>query len=177
MLFYKLLSLLLEYPDADTYAHLDELAAACDELSLQPAERAALRQVVDWYAGQRLIELQARYVETFDLTPDHSLHLTHHLFEEQDRDRGATLATLKEFFVCGGFELSSNELPDYLPLILEYVSESVDLDKAKMLLDQSQQAVAELGKHLSASQSPWAPLLELLQANLVPSQHAAAATA
>ena len=177
MLFYKLLSVLLEYPNADTYAHLDELATASDELGLKPDERAVLRQFVAWCGEQSLIDLQARYVETFDLTPDHSLHLTHHLFEEEDRERGITLATLREFFVCSGFELSSNELPDYLPLILEFVSESDDLAKAKVLLDQGQPAVVELFNRLTASQSPLAPLLGLLQENRLPDAHVAPAIA
>lgn len=177
MLFYKLLSVLLEYPANDTYDHLDELAEAVSELPVEAAEKAVLHDFITWCQGQTSTELQARYVETFDLTPDQSLHLTHHLFEEQDPGRGDTLVTLKEFFRHEGFIVSGGELPDYLPLILEFVSAAQDLGVARSLLEQSAPALEEVTRVLTAKQSPWAPLLSLIERHLDPSRHASAALA
>ncbi len=173
MLFYKLLAVLLEYPSVETCAHFGELRTTVDQLALDDADKQVLRQFIDWCSNQSSTQLQAKYVETFDLTPDHCLYLTHHLYEEEDAERGATLATLKEFFRHQGFEVKGGELPDYLPLILELVSQCdpSDLDVAKSLLEQSAPAMSEVATRLVAHNLAWAPLLKLLEQNLDPQRH------
>ena len=180
MLFYKLLAILLEYPTLETCAHYGELRETVDELALDETEKQVLRDFIDWCSQQRPTQLQAKYVETFDLTPDHCLYLTHHLYEEQDAERGATLATLKEFFRHQGFAVEGGELPDYLPLILEFVSQSdqaENLDVAKSLLEQSAPAMSEVATRMVAHDIAWAPLLKLLEQNLDPQRHATLAAA
>ncbi|RLA11570.1 MAG: hypothetical protein DRQ52_09410, partial [Gammaproteobacteria bacterium] len=94
-------------------------------------------------------------------------------------ERGATLATLKEFFRHQGFEVEGGELPDYLPLILEFVSQcdQTDLDVAKSLLEQSAPAMSEVATRMVAHDIAWAPLLKLLEQNLDPQRHATLAAA
>lgn len=159
---YKILSVLLSYPDREFFAHLDEIEDAVEILELDLRDREALTAFLAWCQELPATELQARYVETFDLTPDHALYLTHHLFEEQDRNRGMTLATLKEYFRHAGFEVDAGELPDYLPLILEYVSTLDDKVIAGSFLRQSAQALEVVANNLQANQSPWAPLLQIV---------------
>jgi len=177
MLFYKLLAVLLEYPSMETCAHFGELRETVDELALDDAEKQTLQDFIDWCSQQSPTQLQAKYVETFDLTPDHCLCLTHHLYEEEDAERGATLATLKEFFRHQGFEVEGGELPDYLPLILEFVSQSDDMVVAKSLLEQSAPAMSEVATRMVAHEIAWAPLLKLLEQNLDPQRHATLAAA
>ena len=106
-----------------------------------------------------MTELQAHYVKTFDLTPDNALYLTHHLFEEQDRARGPALVRLSEYFTQQGFEIDRGELPDYLPLILEYVSTLPDMASARGFLEQTTDVANVLAKNLALMESPYAALL------------------
>lgn len=114
-----------------------------------------------WVKEQSLLDWQAQYVRTFDLNPDHSLHLTWHLFEEQDRRRGLTMAGLAEFYTSQGLIPVQGELPDYLPLILEYVS-TLPADQGQRFLQQCRQALSALAQNLGRAESPYAPLIELL---------------
>src|SRR5512135_1060346 len=119
MQFYKVLSALLEYPDEELKAALPEIGAALTrEPDISAQDRAALARFLQWMADTDTTELQAGYVQTFDLTPEHSLHLTHHLFGD-DKNRGPALIDLSEFYKSYGVEVATNELPDYLPLVLE----------------------------------------------------------
>jgi nitrate reductase delta subunit len=102
-------------------------------------------------------------VQTFDLTPDNTLHLTHHLFEEQDRNRGPSLIHLSEFFKSSGYEPVENELPDYLPLLLEYVSTLEDSLSARFFLRELNPAVVAIAENLEKISSPYAPLLRLIE--------------
>ena len=177
MIFYKLLAVLLDYPSMDVCAHFDDLRQSVDEMALDDTEKQTLRDFINWCSEQRPTQLQAKYVETFDLTPDHCLYLTYHLYEEEDAERGSTLATLKEFFRHQGFEIEGGELPDYLPLILEFVSQTDDLVVAKSLLEQSAPSMSEVATRMVAHDIAWAPLLKLLEQNLDPQRHATLAAA
>ena len=73
-------------------------------------------------------------MQTFDLTPEHSLHLTHHLFGD-DKNRGPALIDLAELYKDYGVEVVANELPDYLPLILEFAAYQEDSDAQTFLSD------------------------------------------
>ena len=81
MRLYKMLSVLLEYPDQEMLDHLPELRSEIDEcLDMDDAERSAMTRFLAHMQDTPLTELQTDYVKTFDLTAEHSLHLTHHLF-------------------------------------------------------------------------------------------------
>ncbi len=156
---YRLLARLLDYPDQELAAHLDEAEALLAEL---PDEaRRVISDFIAWARRQPLTDWQAHYVRTFDLTPDNSLHLTWHLFEEQDRQRGMTLANLAEFYKKQGLAIDRGELPDYLPLILEYAS-SLPQGQGAMFLQQCRQALEVLAENLARAESPYAPLVGLL---------------
>lgn len=163
---YKLLSKLLDYPSDDLYAALPELRAALGQ-DLAERERQTLAAFLDGLATLEPTEAQARYVQTFDLTPSHSLHLTHHLFGEE-KTRGPALIDLAEFYKEYGLELTPvagsdvNELPDYLPLMLEFAGE-LDPDEARMFLAQWTRVLAQLANNLEAADSPYAPLVRLVE--------------
>jgi nitrate reductase molybdenum cofactor assembly chaperone NarJ/NarW len=157
---YKLLSVLLEYPTRELTGHLGEIEGTIPTLEQTTGEdREALWAFLAWARGLPLTELQAHYVTTFDLTPDNALYLTHHLFEEQDRARGPALVRLSEYFAQQGFEIDRGELPDYLPLILEYVSTLPDMANARGFLEQTADVANVLAKNLALMESPYAALL------------------
>lgn len=173
---FKLLSALFEYPDQAMLHALPELMTLIGEdHGIEPAEREALAGFMGWLADSDLTEAQQRYVKTFDMTPEHALHLTHHLFGD-DRNRGPALIDLGEYYKSYGLELDANELPDYLPLVLEFAS-MLEPVEAQVFLDPFAKVIAQLSANLGAAQSPWAPLLHLIEAHarLVPTTFVPAA--
>ncbi len=96
------------------------------------------------------------------MTAENSLYLTYHLFDEQDRDRGPALIELTELYKSTGFEIGSGELPDYLPLILEYVSTMDDVASALAFLQQTAQAADIIATNLEKNESPYAPLVRMV---------------
>jgi len=91
MRIYKILSVLLEYPEQELIDNLPEIKAWIDETSeIDDQERTTLQTHLKQMENKSLIELQAEYVNTFDMNAEHSLHLTHHLFGD-DKNRGQGL--------------------------------------------------------------------------------------
>lgn len=162
MTIYRLLSALLDYPDRELFDNLPEVRQALEACKdINHAERAALRKFLARLANADLTEIQADYVQTFDLTPQHSLHLTHHLFGD-DKNRGPALIDLSELYKDHGVEVATNELPDYLPLILEFVAYQEDADAQEFLAD-AVKVFAVLATNLEKANSPYAPLVRIIE--------------
>ena len=167
MTIYKLLSVLLDYPDQELLDNLPEVRQALDGCrQVNHAERAMLRKFLARLENARLdneglTEIQAEYVQTFDLTPQHSLHLTHHLFGD-DKNRGPALIDLSELYKDYGVEVVGNELPDYLPLILEFVA-SREESEAQTFLSDAVKVFAVLSSNLEKANSPYAPLVRIIE--------------
>jgi nitrate reductase delta subunit len=162
MNFYKALSLLLEYPGQDLYDNLgafERAVADCD--SIDEAERATIGSLLAHMRASDAIELQADYVKTFDLVAEHSLHLTHHLFGD-DKNRGPALIDLTEIYKEYGLDQSSNELPDYLPLVLEFAAQ-LDDSEARVFLSDTAKVIRVLAENLEKVQSPYAPCVRLIE--------------
>lgn len=162
MNFYKALSLLLEYPSQELYDNLDAFERAVGECgSITTTERQAIGHLLAHLRATDLIELQAEYVKTFDLVAEHSLHLTHHLFGD-DKNRGPALIDLTEIYKEYGLDPSTNELPDYLPLVLEFAAQ-LDDSEARVFLSDTSKVVRVLADNLDKVQSPYAPCVRLIE--------------
>jgi nitrate reductase delta subunit len=161
---YKILSVLLEYPEQELIENLPEIRAILGESAkIGAEERVALGAFLDYLTSKSLTEVQAEYVNTFDRTPEHSLHLTHHLFgDESDRNRGPALIDLSEMFKEYGVKTVTNELPDYLPLLLEFAS-YLDENEATVFLSDVNKVLHILAENLNKANSPYAPLLSLIE--------------
>ncbi len=161
---YKILSVLLEYPKKDLTDHWDELNQLINELpDLSAEDKKILSGFTQWASSLSLTKFQAEYVDNFDMTAKNSLYLTYHLFDEQDRDRGPALIQLSELYKSTGFEIGDGELPDYLPLILEYVSTMDDKASAQAFLQQTSQAAEIIASNLEKNESPYAPLVRMVE--------------
>lgn len=161
---YKILSILLEYPSKDLANHWDEVIQLTNELpNLSDEDKAILTGFIKWASALSLTKFQAEYVNNFDMTAENSLYLTYHLFDEQDRDRGPALIQLTELYKSTGFEIGDGELPDYLPLILEYVSTMDDEASAQAFLQQTTQAIDIIASNLEKNESPYAPLIRMVE--------------
>ncbi len=162
MTLYKLLSALLDYPSQELLDNLPEVRQALEDcLNINGVERATLKKFLTRLDSDDLIDIQADYVQTFDLTPEHSLHLTHHLFGD-DKNRGPALIDLSELYKDYGVEVSSNELPDYLPLILEFAA-GLEESEARMFLSDAAKVFGVLAANLEKANSPYAPLVRIIE--------------
>jgi nitrate reductase delta subunit len=164
-MFYKLLSKLLEYPDQDLLSAMPQMHGTLRQ-GFEATEWVVLERFMRHLADQDLTESQAAYVQTFDLTPEHALHLTHHLFGD-DKNRGPALIDLTEYYKQYGLEIAanegaSNELPDYLPLVLEFAS-LLEADEARLFLSQWSKVLNQLAGNLEKVESPYAPLVRLVE--------------
>ena len=147
----KVLSLLLTYPTREIAEAAPSFAAALDGERLLPeARRAPLRRLAAQIAGRDLYDLEERYVLLFDRTRSLSLHLFEHVHGES-RDRGQAMVELKELYAANGLEMPGNELPDYLPLFLEFLS-TRPFDEARGYLADVAHIVSALGERPAAAQ-------------------------
>ncbi|KAB2848160.1 MAG: nitrate reductase molybdenum cofactor assembly chaperone [Hyphomicrobiaceae bacterium] len=131
----KVLSALLSYPTESMQAAVPEMRAALDADGLLPRKsRDRLDRVIDEIAGGDIYDLQERYVLLFDRTRSLSLHLFEHVHGES-RDRGQAMVDLKSLYERHGLAMSSSDLPDYLPLFLEFLSEIPEAEARDLIED------------------------------------------
>ena len=156
---YQILSALLTYPEAELVAAVPELQGL---LSARPQMQARLAPLFGHLAGKDLITLQQEYVQTFDRTPTHSLHLFEHIHGES-RDRGQAMVDLMEEYKKHGLEMTPDELPDFVPLFLEFLSQLGDEDAAGQLLGDAVHVLAYIGRKLAANGSAYACVFEVLE--------------
>lgn len=129
----KLVGLLLLYPDRELHAALPELASALvTEPSLPPAQRPELVAFARALAAADPYAAEEAYVALFDRTRTLSLHLFEHAFGDS-RARGQAMVALGERYRQEGLEPDSRELPDFLPLFLEFLSLLPAADALPML--------------------------------------------
>ena len=117
----KLIAVLLEYPHTDLWEHGDELRAACADTALSDTRQSQLHGFVDGLLEQDPMAAQETWLGLFDRGRAMSLLLFEHIHGES-RDRGQAMVDLLATYQQAGFTLESKQLPDYLPLVLEYLS-------------------------------------------------------
>jgi nitrate reductase delta subunit len=154
---YKLCSLTLQYPDEELVAGRDELARVAAELP-RSAAAAALERFFAWFTQAAPLELAQHYVKTFDLHKRSALYLTFYSLGDR-RDRGLALVRLKKLYRTGGFPLEGSELPDYLPVMLEFAAAAPD-DKGELVLFEHRPALELVRLALHDQQSPYAHVLD-----------------
>ena len=119
---YKILSLLLDYPNEDVKENLSGLKRVIEEENgLDKAQSNLLSQFLDPIQSITLSDWQMLYVQQFDFSSSTNLYLFDHVYGDS-RERGQAMVDLTEMYNKAGFMPCSDELPDYLPLFLEYLS-------------------------------------------------------
>ncbi len=155
---FKALSALLTYPSTDLQAAIGEIRdVLASETLLTANAKAALAPLLNDLAQLDLYELQERFVLLFDRSRTLSLNLFEHVHGES-RDRGPAMVDLLETYRAGGFELVSTELPDHLPILLEFISTQSD-EVAKELLEDAGHILAALAERLQRRESNYAAVL------------------
>lgn len=157
-------SRLLSYPSSELGERLLEIERSARELP--PGPRVRFGRFISHARSTELIELQQEYVRTFDLSDRTPLHLTYSQLGD-GRDRGATLAALKGRYRAAGLDPQGSELPDFLPMVLEFVAIAPDA-AAREVAGEFAPTVAKLAAGLEAARSPYAdivaPVADVLRA-------------
>jgi len=160
---FKVISLLLCYPESDWLAALPELQdALVTEADFNGEANVRMAPLFGLLRQSELIALQENYVATFDRNPSHSLHLFEHIHGES-RDRGSAMIDLLQEYWKHDFDASASELPDYVPLFLEFLSQ-LPAEEALELLGDAVHVLATIGRKLDANGSPYATAFQLLEA-------------
>ncbi|WP_298727396.1 nitrate reductase molybdenum cofactor assembly chaperone [uncultured Ferrovibrio sp.] len=166
----KALSALLDYPTADLQAALPEIRAIIEiDLKSSPKVAGALGNLVAELEAPDLMALQERFTSLFDRGRSVALHLYEHVHGDS-RDRGPAMVALAELYRSHGFEPHPRELPDYLPMLLEFLSQ-IDPQEACCILRDAAPILALLRDRLEKRHSAYvavpAALLAIAEAGAV----------
>jgi nitrate reductase delta subunit len=160
---FKALSALLTYPTSELQAATGAISETLDHDSGIPARsRGQLHDLIEEIATGDLYDLQERYVLLFDRTRSLSLHLFEHVHGES-RDRGQAMIDLQNLYIEAGLEISAAELPDFLPLFLEFLA-TQPVAKAHDLLGQPVHILSVLAERLRKRKSNYEAVFRALVA-------------
>ncbi|MBU2136450.1 MAG: nitrate reductase molybdenum cofactor assembly chaperone [Alphaproteobacteria bacterium] len=151
---YQALAHLLTYPTPDLQRLAPQALAFIEAEALVPKTiRKALARLVDQIVGGDIYELQEGYTELFDRTRSLSLNLYEHVHGES-RDRGEAMVALAELYRAHDLHLSANELPDFLPVFLEFLS-TLPNAQAASLLGEATHVLDAMGERLKSRGSAY----------------------
>lgn len=147
-------SFLLQYPNEEWKEALLEIYKEADKLK----DKSYVKPILNFlqYTSQsKAIDLAEHYVRTFDFTDNKNLYLTYYKYKE-DRKRGEELLKLKRAYDAAGFDLLTNELPDFLPLILEFTA----ISEKKDILLNYRESIEKIFNNLTKENNPYLHVLE-----------------
>jgi nitrate reductase molybdenum cofactor assembly chaperone NarJ/NarW len=154
----RVLAHLLRYPDAEFRAHTGELQAELHKEAALPAARLAELDALLKHLGSRpSLEVESDYVELFDRGRRTALHLFEHVHGDS-RDRGPAMIDLIQTYEKAGLYLGPSELPDYLPVVLEFASTQPP-QQAREFMGEIAHIVRAIFSALAGRQSPYASVL------------------
>lgn len=160
---FKVLSALLTYPSRELIEAAPGFAAILDAESLVPkGQRRALDKLIGEIEAGDLYDLQERYGLLFDRTRSLALHLFEHVHGES-RDRGQAMVDLRALYEKAGLVVVANELPDYLPLFLEFLS-TQPFAEAQELLSQPAHIISAIAERLGRRSSSYRAVFDALVA-------------
>nr|WP_306265718.1 nitrate reductase molybdenum cofactor assembly chaperone [Pararhizobium sp. IMCC3301] len=159
----KALSLILSYPTRELQQAMPEIGAVLtSDTRLTAAARRALRPLVEELTGRDIYDLEEQFVLLFDRSRTLSLNLFEHVHGES-RDRGGAMVSLVETYRAGGFDPVTSELPDHLPVLLEFLS-TRPAPEAQEILADAAHIFEALNARLVRRESPYgAVFASLLQ--------------
>lgn len=153
---FTLLSVLLQYPESSCQ-EIVQLRPMASELRFSPIQNH-VHAFLDYLEHTPWEQLAQHYVATFDFSEQSTMDLTSLLCPD-DRKRGQILATLKGIYSQAGLAVDSGELPDYLPMVLEFLS-MADEEGSQEVLAIVRPGMEKLWEQLSKDCSPYAGVLE-----------------
>ncbi|WP_424939490.1 nitrate reductase molybdenum cofactor assembly chaperone [Aliiroseovarius sp. S253] len=157
----KAISLVLSYPTRELQQAMPEIGAVlASDSRLTAAARRDLRPMVEALGAQDIYDLEEQYVLLFDRSRTLSLNLFEHVHGES-RDRGGAMVSLVEMYREAGFDPVSSELPDHLPVLLEFLSTRPYAEVQDTLADAAH-ILEALSERLVRRESPYAAVFAAL---------------
>ena len=166
----RLCSLLLQYPDTELAAARPTLTATVNALPTSSAAATELAAFTAWFTGEEADALERHYVETFDLRRRSSLYLTYYLHGDTRR-RGMVLLTLAQRYKASGWDIDNGELPDHLPVVLEFAA-LAGPGTGEAPLRQHRRGLELIHRALTDADSPYRHVLAALLSLLPPATEA-----
>src|SRR5215469_5831047 len=161
MILLRALGALLTYPRPELLAALPEIRAAlASSPALDSVRRGRLERLIAELSATDPLALEQRYVAVFDTGRSTCLWLFEHVHGES-RERGQAMVDLKRLYERAGFQLVGNELPDYLPAVLEYLSYR-ELPEVRDMLTDCAHILRTIGERLATRGSQYAAVFDAL---------------
>jgi nitrate reductase delta subunit len=157
----KIAGILLCYPDQRVYGRLDDVDTALPAVA-DPAQREPLARAARWLSESGATAAARHHVEVFDFTRRCSPYLTYYRYGDT-RQRGMALLALKHTYRRAGLEPTGDELPDYLPAVLEFAALAAG---GGALLRTHRAGLELLRLALHDKDSPYAHVLDAVAAGL-----------
>lgn len=158
---YKVLSLLLSYPNDELQKLLPQVENVLKEESLlQEDKTIELVEFCNRFSQLDLTNWQEEYVQLFDYSRSVSLHIFEHI-KGDSRDRGQAMVNLMEFYKDSGMHLTTKELPDYIPAFLEFLS-TLTPEKAAELLGETVHIMDRINEALSESENYYSSVFQAI---------------
>lgn len=159
---YKILSLLLDYPSQETIGLLSSAQRIMEQEGL--LDRTSLKHVDSFVREVRhykLLNWKERYTAQFDYAAPTSLYLFDHVYGDS-RKRGMAMVDLKQLYASEGMEIFSGELPDFLPVMLEFIANCQTQQEGADLLAETAHVLTKIESALYEGNSPYGHLLSVL---------------
>jgi len=157
---FKLASVLLQYPTTSLFDGLDELDAVA--ASTSRGSRECFSRFLTWLRATPPTDVAQHYVETFDLRRRCALYLTYYRYGDT-RKRGMSMLAFKTAYRNAGFDPSDDELPDYLPLVLDFAALS---PRGESLVRAHSADLELLRRALRQAKTPYADVVDAVCAQL-----------
>lgn len=147
---YQMISFLLNYPNVQMKESLQEIKVEIANIA-EDGIRENIQDFINELENRSLDDWISHYIEHFDFGRLTNLYVTYLKLGEQ-RERGLELLRLKKYYEANGFDVTDKELPDYLPLMLEFCAH-VPVNRSNELLQMHQKAIVEMQNKLSEQDS------------------------
>ncbi len=158
---YKVLSLLLSYPSRELQEFLSVAVKEVKEEALLPADKiSGLEIFCNDFIRTDLTDWQAEYVQLFDYSRSASLHLFEHV-KGDSKDRGQAMVNLMEFYKENGMQLTGRELPDHIPVFLEFLS-TLSVTKSAELLAETVNILERISIALNEKENLYGKLFQAI---------------
>ncbi|MGI6243281.1 MAG: nitrate reductase molybdenum cofactor assembly chaperone [Prevotella sp.] len=166
---YNIISMLLDYPSKEVLETLDNMMPTVEEECVLDEDKQqklatfieSLQSYKQPSVREGLIRLCAYYSDLFDSNAKTSLYLFDMVYGAS-RDRGQAMVDLKEEYLKAGLMPDEKELPDYLPMFLQYVAAQPDVGSAKKELGEIQGVLKKMAELFKKHDHPYLPLIEIL---------------
>lgn len=155
-IYFKVMSLLLQYPDEGFIEALPELKSVVNQLPYGRC-KAGIEGFLENVENCSTLEMRERYTALFDMNPSTTLNVTYHIWGDGEK-RARLLTDLQQTYSSAGFEKTTTELPDFLPLMLEFMAEVPEARRFETI-QKSLKGIEKVVERLRKTDPPYSDLL------------------